>query len=183
VQSSASAAALFGLPFAIVRVKTLVAGGTNTAIGMVLTGGTLPPVGSVAAALVLGSIAYGASVVLDVYALRLIGAAREAAFFATATFMGAIAALAILGEPLHAYDLLAMTVMACGVLLLLRERHGHLHEHDAPAHEYLHEHDEHHRHGHEPGDPSGSPHSHWYRHAPLVHDHPHLPDVHHRHDH
>jgi drug/metabolite transporter (DMT)-like permease len=52
----------------------------------------------IAAALILGVFSYGVSILLDAYALRHIGAAREAAFFATAPFMGAIAAIPILGE-------------------------------------------------------------------------------------
>lgn len=47
-------------PFAIVRVKTLVAGATNTAIGLVVVQSALPSGGYVAAALLLGSLSYGA---------------------------------------------------------------------------------------------------------------------------
>jgi len=46
-------------------------------LGILLTGGTLYPARSVAAALVLGSLAYEVSTVLDAYALRLVGTARE----------------------------------------------------------------------------------------------------------
>jgi drug/metabolite transporter (DMT)-like permease len=49
-------------------------------------------------ALALGSVSYGASVVLNAYALRLVGAAQEAAYFATAPFLGALAATALTGE-------------------------------------------------------------------------------------
>jgi drug/metabolite transporter (DMT)-like permease len=170
-------------PFAIVRVKTLVAGVVNTTLGLVVTGGQLPAAVYVAGALVLGSLSYGVSVVLDAYALRLVGAAREAAYFATAPFVGAVAAVAFLGDSLRGYEVVAMGSMAVGVALLLREQHSHLHEHEPLEHEHLHEHDEHHQHAHAPGDPPGEPHSHWHRHEPLVHDHPHLPDAHHRHRH
>jgi len=170
-------------PFAIVRVKTLVAGATNTALGLIVVQGALPSGRYVAGALVLGSLSYGVSVVLDAYALRLVGAAREAAYFATAPFVGALASVVVLGDALRWHDGVAMATMALGVVFLLRERHSHEHPHDALAHEHLHEHDEHHRHEHLPGDPSGEPHSHFHRHEPLVHDHPHLPDAHHRHRH
>ena len=125
----------------------------------------------------------GVSVVLDAFALRLIGAAREAAYFATAPFVGALASVLLLGDTLRWHDGLAMLVMAVGVGFLLRERHGHQHAHDEISHEHLHEHDEHHQHEHQPGDPVGEPHSHPHRHAPLVHDHPHVSDAHHRHRH
>jgi drug/metabolite transporter (DMT)-like permease len=170
-------------PFAIVRVKTLVAGVANTTLGLAVTAGPLPSWQFVLGALVLGSLSYGVSVVLDAFALRLVGAAREAAYFATAPFVGALASMVLLGDALRWHDGLAMLVMAAGVAFLLRERHGHEHAHEELMHEHLHEHDEHHQHDHEPGDPVGEPHSHPHRHVPLVHDHPHVPDAHHRHRH
>jgi len=170
-------------PFAIVRVKTLVAGVFNTALGLGLSGGTVPEAKYVAGALALGSISYGVSVVLDAYALRLVGAAREAAYFATAPFVGALGALVLLREPLRWFDVVAMLAMGTGVVLLLRERHGHVHAHEAVEHEHLHEHDDHHQHEHGPDDAVGEPHSHRHQHVRLVHDHPHLPDMHHRHGH
>jgi drug/metabolite transporter (DMT)-like permease len=171
-------------PFAIVRVKTLVAGLANTTLGCVVEGApSSSAAGFVVGALVLGSLSYGVSVVLDAFALRAIGAAREAAYFATAPFVGALAALVLLGEPLHLQDGVAMLVMVAGIALLLRERHGHEHTHQELEHEHLHEHDDHHRHDHAADDPPGEPHSHHHRHAPLVHAHPHVPDAHHRHEH
>ena len=170
-------------PFAIVRVKTLVAGLMNTSLGLLTADGPLPSAGFIAAALGLGVLSYGVSVVLDAFALRLIGAAREAAYFATAPFVGALASFALLGDPIHWHHGLAMLGMALGVLLLLRERHAHEHVHGALSHEHLHEHDEHHRHAHAAADPRGEPHSHVHHHDPLVHDHPHASDAHHRHRH
>jgi drug/metabolite transporter (DMT)-like permease len=170
-------------PFAIVRVKTLVAGVFNTALGLLLAEGEMPEAGHLAGALLLGSLSYGISVVLDAYALRLVGAAREAAYFATAPFLGALGSLALLRDPLRWFAVAAMVSMAAGVALLLRERHRHLHTHEELEHEHLHEHDAHHRHQHGPGDSPGEPHSHLHRHGQLIHDHPHLPDAHHRHEH
>jgi drug/metabolite transporter (DMT)-like permease len=170
-------------PFAIVRVKTLVAGLFNTALGLLVSGGRMPEARYVAGALALGSVSYGISVVLDAYALRFVGAAREAAYFATAPFVGALAALLVFREPLRWFDVVAMLLMGVGVALLLRERHGHVHVHEALEHEHLHEHDEHHQHEHNPGDPALEPHSHPHVHVRLVHDHPHVPDAHHRHGH
>lgn len=170
-------------PFAIVRIKALVAGVTNTVLGLAVGGGAIPPAGPLATALLVGSLGYGVSVVLDAYALRTIGAAREAAYFATAPFVGALVSVVFLGEPLRWHVVLAMAIMALGVVLLLRERHAHLHEHDALEHEHLHEHDAHHVHEHAPDDPPGEPHSHRHRHVSLTHDHPHVPDSHHRHRH
>lgn len=170
-------------PFAIVRIKTLAAGMVNSGIGLATLGDAQLPSRAVLGALLLGSVSYGASVVFDAYALRLVGAVREAAYFATAPFLGALLAISLLGEPLRWSDLVAMAAMALGVVLLLRERHSHLHVHEALEHEHLHAHDAHHQHEHAGGDPSGEPHSHRHRHAPLAHEHAHLPDLHHRHRH
>lgn len=171
-------------PFALVRVKTLAAGSFNLALGLGLAG-RLPSARITAAALALGSVSYGASVVLDAYALRLAGAARDAAYFATAPFLGALAATALTSEHLGWSDGLAMAVMAVGLALLLRERHGHGHcyTHEALDRAHAHVHDEHHRHAHGPAYPPGEPHAHAHHHAPLAHDHPHTPDAHHRHRH
>lgn len=170
-------------PFALVRIKTLAAGAVNCTLAVAVVDQPLPPLGAVAAALLLGSLSYGASVVLDAYALRWIGAAREAAYFATAPFVGALAALALFDEALHARELAALAAMALGVAMLLAERHLHLHHHEALEHEHLHRHDAHHQHAHDAADPPGPLHSHRHRHAPLVHAHAHLPDAHHRHRH
>ncbi|HKY34904.1 MAG TPA: DMT family transporter [Polyangiaceae bacterium] len=169
-------------PFAIVRIKALAAGSFNLALGLML-GGALPAGGVVVGALLLGLLSYGASVVLDAYALRLLGAAREAAYFATAPFVGALAATVILNEQLRPVDLGAMLLMALGVAALLRERHSHVHVHEEMVHEHLHVHDQHHQHSHDPSDPPDEPHSHEHRHVHMVHDHPHVPDAHHRHRH
>lgn len=171
-------------PFAVVRVKATAAGLVNLVLGLVVTSGHLPAAVYVGGALVLGSLSYGASVVLDAYALRMVGAAREAAYFATAPLVGVLVAISILGNPLHWNDLAAMVAMGLGVALLVRERHDHFHEHQAIEHDHLHEHDQHHQHEH--GAEVlvvGAVHSHWHRHDPLVHDHPHVPDAHHRHRH
>jgi drug/metabolite transporter (DMT)-like permease len=170
-------------PFAIVRAKAAVAGVVNTTLGLMVARGAVPPVASVVGAMVLGSLSYGVSVVLDAYALRLVGAAREAAYFATAPFVGVLAAAVLFRQVPGWWDWAAMALMALGVVLLLREKHAHEHHHEALAHEHLHRHDEHHRHEHAAGDPPGEPHSHPHRHAPLVHSHAHVSDAHHRHEH
>lgn len=169
-------------PFAVVRAKALAAGAFNVALAFAL-GARVPPAGVALAAMALGCLSYGVSVVFDAYALRLVGAAREAAYFATAPFFGALASVALLREPIGWPDALAMALMIAGVIFLLRERHGHEHAHEAMEHEHKHVHDEHHRHAHEPGVDPGEPHAHAHRHEPLVHDHPHAPDAHHRHRH
>jgi drug/metabolite transporter (DMT)-like permease len=167
-------------PVALVRIKTLGAGACNLTIGLLL-GQHLPALRIAGAALAVGAASYGASVVLDVHALRRLGAAREAAFFATAPFVGALAAVPVLGESFGFVELAAGALMIAGVLVLLRERHSHVHTHAPIEHDHRHVHDEHHQHAHE--GPVVEPHSHLHRHEPLTHEHPHTSDLHHRHRH
>jgi drug/metabolite transporter (DMT)-like permease len=167
-------------PIAVVRFKTLTAGACNLALALAL-GAALPAFPVVAAALVLGAFSYGLSIVLDMYALRLLGAAREAAYFATAPFVGAALAIPLHGRWPTPADLAAAALMIAGVGLMLRERHGHPHTHAAVDHEHMHVHDEHHQHTHD--GKVDEPHSHPHHHDALTHDHPHLPDLHHRHEH
>jgi drug/metabolite transporter (DMT)-like permease len=169
-------------PFAIVRSKALGAGACNSLIALA-RGDTLPPLRTVLFALAVGSLSYGLSVLLDTYALRLVGAAREAAYFAMAPFFGAITAVAFFRESVRLADAGALVVMAVGTALLSRDRHSHRHAHRALQHDHVHVHDAHHHHAHPPGVSPGEPHSHVHTHEPLVHEHPHVSDSHHRHSH
>jgi len=169
-------------PFAIVRIKALGAG-TFSLVLALLIGQRIPGIRIIAAAVVLGIFSYGMSILLDAYALRHLGAAREAAFFATAPFIGALGAVPILGEYPRLIDFGGMLAMAAGVILLLRPNHDHVHAHVAMSHEHMHVHDEHHRHSHPDGEHEGESHSHPHLHDPVTHSHPHVSDVHHRHEH
>lgn len=167
-------------PVALVRAKTLGAGALSLGLALV-AGQSFPGAGAIAGALLLGSLSYGLSIVLDTRALRLLGAAREAAFFATAPFVGAVLSVPLLGERPTWIDAAGAGGMVLGVLFLLREEHDHLHTHVELEHEHLHVHDEHHDHPH--GGSSAEPHAHPHRHEPITHAHAHVSDVHHRHPH
>jgi drug/metabolite transporter (DMT)-like permease len=105
----------------LVRFKATTAGLGNLILALA-SGRSLPGRATIAAALAVGFVCYGLSIVLDVYALRYVGAAREAAYFATAPFAGAIAAVPVLGERVGVREVLAAGVMAAGVMLLVRAR-------------------------------------------------------------
>ena len=169
-------------PIALGALKGL-AGGILMLLIARAAGEGLPGARAAAWALVLGAVSYGASIVLFFRALRELGAARVAAYFATAPFVGALASVPVLGERLGGADLLAMAIMAAGLVLLLRESHHHEHAHEEMEHDHAHVHDEHHRHEHGPGTAGVSSHAHPHRHVPLTHAHPHVPDLHHRHSH
>jgi hypothetical protein len=170
-------------PFAIVRFKACGAAAINLTIALLVRGSAWPPAWVIVAALGLGAISYGVSIVLDAYALRIVGAAREAALFATAPFAGAIVAVVILGDSVTFGIAVAGCLMIVGTIGFLTDRHVHEHTHDPLAHEHRHVHDAHHQHEHAPGTASGEPHSHWHVHAPLTHAHAHVSDAHHRHTH
>lgn len=169
-------------PFQIVAVKTGIAAIVNITLAGT-RGDSLDSWTVLAGALALGALAYGLSILLDAYALRLLGAAREAAIFATAPFAGALLAIPLLGDTWNAIDVAAAGVMGCGVVMLITDRHAHVHTHEPLEHDHRHEHDEHHQHEHEPGADPSEPHSHPHRHDVLTHAHAHASDVHHRHSH
>lgn len=169
-------------PIEVVRWKSLGAGLCTLAIAG-LRGEIVYSPNVIGLALLLGAASYGASILLDAHALRLLGAAREAAYFATAPFLGALAAMPLLGEGLRAIDVVAAIAMAGGVLVMFAARHSHPHAHPVQFHEHRHVHDEHHQHAHSAEEGGAEPHSHPHRHERLEHSHAHVSDLHHRHRH
>jgi hypothetical protein len=116
-------------------------------------------------------------------ALRELGTARTGAYFSTAPFLGSLAAVVVLGDPITAKLAIAGVLMTLGVWLHLTEHHEHEHVHEPMAHTHPHVHDGHHQHEHSSTDPSGEPHTHYHEHKWLRHSHPHVPDMHHTHRH
>ena len=167
-------------PVLTAMIKGLVAGTVNVALAF-LRGNSLPPIGSVSAAAIVGFLGVGISLVLFVRALRHLGTARTGAYFSLAPFIGALLALVLLHEPLTPQLVAAGVLMGIGLWLHLAERHAHTHTHEALEHEHSHVHDEHHQHDH--AGKTVEPHSHWHRHEPMTHTHAHYPDLHHRHRH
>jgi len=168
-------------PFHIVLFKTGAAATVNLTLAISL-GAAWPMAGVILLALLLGATAYGMSIVLDAYALRMLGAAREAAFFASAPFFGVVVAVLVLGERLPAIAVVASVLMLAGSYLLVTESHGHEHRHQAIDHDHRHRHDDDHHEHHHPGQEAGA-HAHPHHHEPLDHAHGHVSDSHHRHRH
>ena len=154
----------------------------NVTIAQVMAPG-LPEVRHVAAAMVVGLLGYGVSLVFFIVALRGLGTARTGAYFSLAPFMGAGVSIVMLREPVTVQLCVAAALMGAGVWLHLTEGHEHDHTHEPLVHSHAHRHDEHHQHAHDPGTPAGEPHTHSHAHALLTHRHPHYPDLHHRHRH
>jgi drug/metabolite transporter (DMT)-like permease len=162
--------------------KGLVAGTTNLVLGLALEPFTAGA-GSIATALAVGALSYGASIVLYIHAAQALGATRAQGIFASAPFFGVALAVAFLGESLREAHLIAALLFLAAIVLLSRDRHSHRHAHEAMEHAHEHRHDDgHHAHAH-PGLRAEERHSHRHRHEPVVHAHPHWPDLHHRHRH
>ena len=162
--------------------KGLIAGSVNCALALTL-GLELPALPTIAEIMTLGLLGYGVSLVLFVLALRGLGTARTGAYFSTAPFIGALVALAVLGESTSPGFWMACALMGWGVWLHLTERHEHDHTHELLEHDHAHRHDEHHQHEHEFAWSRQESHAHEHQHAVVTHKHPHFPDVHHRHAH
>jgi len=161
--------------------KGIVAGTVNVVLGMILARASLPGPGALAGSLAVGAVAYGASIVLYIQSAQVLGAIRSQMVFASAPFFGVLVAVGALGEGFTAIQAGALALLVGGNALLLLDRHGHDHAHEAQEHEHAHDHDDgHHDHAH---DGVVGRHVHPHRHDPTVHAHPHLPDLHHRHGH
>lgn len=166
----------------IAAIKGLVAGATNLLLALLL-GSHLPGTPVTLAAMSVGLLGYGVSLVLYVLALRGLGSARAAAYFSTAPFLGAAISIVLWESGVPAAFWLSAALMAIGVWLHLTEHHEHPHTHEPLTHAHAHLHDEHHRHRHAFPWAGDEPHAHEHQHQPLKHRHAHFPDLHHRHDH
>jgi drug/metabolite transporter (DMT)-like permease len=163
--------------------KGVVAGTVNLGIGMSLD----PISGSlqvVIAALCIGALSYGLSIVLYIRSAQLIGAKRAQVVFSSAPAFGVVLAVLVLGEQLELTSVLAGALLVVAVALLFIDAHAHEHAHEPTDHKHSHRHDDddHHDHLH-PGLPAWTRHTHQHRHEPQIHSHPHWPDLHHRHRH
>jgi drug/metabolite transporter (DMT)-like permease len=167
-------------PTAVVQVKTAGAGATSMMLAQV-SGHVVPTPAFLIDSLLLGGLSYGVSLVFVMLAFRHLGAARKAAWFSTAPFIGAALSIPLFGVLPKVPELIGTLFMASGIFLLVGERHGHAHTHEILEHDHVHSHDEHHMHEHD-----GSvirPHSHPHRHDSITHKHLHASDLHHRHQH
>jgi drug/metabolite transporter (DMT)-like permease len=167
----------------IVAIKGLAGGITSLLLASLFGGFGHWNAARLLAALAVGGISFGLSIVLFVRGLRHLGVIQTGMLFALAPGFAAVLSLVLLKESLAAWGLLALASMTAGALLLATDRHEHHHEHEALDHAHEHTHDEHHQHDHTPEQLAQSPHAHWHRHEPMTHRHPHVHDVHHRHRH
>jgi drug/metabolite transporter (DMT)-like permease len=169
-------------PARLTLLKGAVAGLVNLGLAALLTP-AMPGALALGAALAIGAVCYGASLLLYIRAAQRLGAVRAHATFATAPFFGIGLAALLFVDTLSVTAVLAMGLAGVSVFTLLRDRHSHRHHHEALDHEHSHRHDDgHHQHAHDDL-PGGTRHSHRHQHAAEEHAHPHVPDLHHRHAH
>ena len=167
----------------IVAIKGLAGGITSLSLAAAFGGLGHWNAPRLLAALAVGAVSFGLSIVLFVRGLRYLGVIQTGMLFALAPGFAAILSLVLLHETLAAWGVLALASMTTGALLLATDRHEHLHEHQVLEHAHEHVHDEHHQHEHTPTELAQAPHAHWHRHEPTTHRHPHVHDIHHRHRH
>lgn len=116
----------------------------------------VPGFGYIAAALLLGFVAYGLSIFLYVRAQNVLGAAKTSAYYAVAPFVGSFLSFVFLREPLSPMYLAALLVMIAGSVLvamdtlLLHHTHPHqhtfTHTHDGTTHTHIVVHSHEHNH-------------------------------------
>ena len=106
--------------FTTAALKGVCAGVVNVVLARAI-GADFPPGGQIAAALALGFVSYGLSLVFFIIGLRHVGAARTGAYFSTAPFIGALIAGVFLHEKLAFNVWIAGGLMAVGVWLHLTE--------------------------------------------------------------
>lgn len=168
-------------PVRIAMIKGFVSGAVSLTLAFVLGRG-FDPGPPAAAGLAVGAVGYGLSLVLFIKGLNGLGAFRTGALFSVAPFAGAAASVIILGDRVGPGLAAAGSLMAAGVVLIVREKHVHAHHHVRTVHVHAHVHsDLHHLHGH--GDDARDPHSHAHAHEAMDHVHGHWPDGDHRHGH
>ncbi len=167
----------------IVAVKGLAGGATSLVLAALFGGFGHWSASSLLAAIAVGAVSFGLSIVLFVRGLRHLGVLQTGMLFALAPGFAAVLSWIFLREAIALPGILALVAMTSGALFLATDRHEHVHVHEALEHAHEHEHDEHHQHAHTPGQLAQVPHAHAHRHEPLVHAHPHVHDSHHRHRH
>jgi drug/metabolite transporter (DMT)-like permease len=163
--------------------KGIFAGSINLSIGYLVGGNAAPPPPTIVAALAVGALSYGISIVLYITAAQKIGASRAQMFFASNPFFALTFSAIILGEVISSFQISAAFLLLGSLTLVFRDRHEHWHQHEEIEHQHVHDHDDKH-HDHDHGrEAIPKRHSHHHRHEASTHSHPHWPDLHHRHKH
>lgn len=164
-------------------IKGIFAGSINLLIGLSIN--RLPVAHSIIFyAILIGMISYGISIVLYIVTAQQIGATRGQILFATAPFWGILFAFLLLKSEITIAQIIAIMLLAGGILFTSVLVHEHEHTHEEIEHIHMHSHnDDHHNHTHEYEVAPNVRHTHMHKHEKITHTHKHFPDLHHRHSH
>jgi len=110
--------------------KGAIAGSVNLALGLA-AGQHLPGPAGVGAALAVGAVGYGLSLVLYISGAQQLGALRAQLLFAASPFLGVALAWTVFAERVQVAQLWAAPCIAAGIVLALAARHAHVHAHEA----------------------------------------------------
>ncbi len=106
--------------YEIVVLKGIFSGLGSLVIAFI-KGEAMPQFQYIAAAMLLGFVAYGLSIFLYVRAQNTLGAAKTSAYYAVAPFIGAFLSFLFFQEALSRTYLLALVVMILGSLLVVKD--------------------------------------------------------------
>lgn len=107
-------------PLEIASIKGCVSGSALLVLSVALPASNPPPM-MIAAAILLGAISYGISIVLYILAMRALGAVRACSFFSISPFAGAGLSVLLLNEHIDLWFVLALVLMSSGVGILLKQ--------------------------------------------------------------
>ncbi|MBC6713295.1 DMT family transporter [Treponema sp. Marseille-Q3903] len=141
--------------YEIVFLKGFFSGSASFIVAVVL-GAHIPEFKYVAAAMLLGFVAYGLSIFMYIKAQRELGAAKTSAYYAVAPFIGTFLAFVINGEQLSALYFVGLIFMLSGTIFVVYDTmtkhhfHGHshiiVHTHNGTTHTHVITHEHEHNH-------------------------------------
>ena len=139
----------------IVTIKGLFSGTGSFLIALFL-GEQLPEGKWIAAAMLLGFVAYGLSIDFYIRAQKDLGAAKTSAYYSIAPFLGVFFGMLLLSERPGFQFYFALAIMIFSTVLLIRDSirlqhthaHVHVHTHEHRHGELVHTHEHSHAHEH-----------------------------------
>lgn len=145
----------------IVIIKGIFSG-LGSLIAAFIVGETMPAFIWIAAAMLLGFVAYGLSINFYIMAQKDLGAAKTSAYYSIAPFLGVAFGMIFVGERPASQFYIALGIMVISTILMVKDSIELQHTHD---HEHVHTHE----HTHD-----GITHTHEHSH---VHSHLHIHDL------
>jgi drug/metabolite transporter (DMT)-like permease len=116
-------------PISIVMIKGMIAGTFNLMLAVIVRHSSIPSMTLIFLSLLTGFVCYGLSIVFFIRAMRTIGSARTSTYFMSAPFIGAALSFAVFRESPSIFFIISLPLMVVGVILLVNEKHSHLHTH------------------------------------------------------